>query len=102
MTIPANISTELTSLQQRVAAATPLTAASHATITALQLNAGNLVNDIQTALTATNTLDTWMAPIDAPSMVLGFDGVVTAAEDQASLSLMRGVTGRVLANLETV
>ncbi|MBR0693683.1 hypothetical protein [Bradyrhizobium lablabi] len=99
MSIPANIATEIGSLQQQVAEAVPLAQASHATVTALQLNAGNLVNDIQSALTATSTLDTWVPPVDAPSMVIGFDAVVTAAEDQANLSLMRGVVGRVSANL---
>lgn len=99
MSIPVNITTELTDLQAQVAAATPLDAAPFSTIKALQLNAGNLVADIQTALTASSTLDTWTAPIDAPSIISGFQLVVTAAEDQNTLSLMRGVVGRAASNL---
>lgn len=99
--IPANITTELATLQAQVTAAAPLTSASHATITALKLNAGQLVADVQSALVAPdNLLDTWAAPIDAPSIVVGFAGVLSAGQDQSNLSLMRGVTGRVASNLD--
>jgi hypothetical protein len=100
MSIPANITSELTFLENQVTAAKPLANAPYATVKAMQLNAGNLVNDIQTALTATSTLDTWVAPIDAPTMVTGFDAIVTAAQDQSTLSLMRGVVGRAASNLD--
>ena len=83
-----------------MAAATPINNAPFATIKAMQLNAGNLVNDIQTALTATNTLDTWVAPVDPKSIVSGFDAVVCAAVDQNNLSFSRGVVGRVASNLD--
>jgi hypothetical protein len=99
--IPANITSELTNLQVQVAAATPLNNANFATIKAIQLNAGNLVADIQSALTASpNRLDTWAAPVDAISMIAGFQLSVTAARDQADLSLMRGVVGRVASNVD--
>jgi hypothetical protein len=112
MTIPVNITTELTSLQAQVAAATPLNNAPFSTIKAMQLNAGNLVNDIQTALTTTTLipnivlttdavlLDTWIPPPDPISMVTGFNAVVTAGDNQSSLSLMRGVVGRAASNLD--
>lgn len=100
MAIPSNITTELASLHAQVAAAAPLADAPFSTIKAIQLNAGNLVNDIQTALTASNTLDTFAAPVDPISMVTGFNAVVTAAADQANLSLMRGLTGRVTSNVD--
>lgn len=100
MSVATNITSELTALQAQLAAARPLQNASAATLKALQLNAGNLVSDIQNALTAPSTLDTWSVPADAASIVIGFNSVVVAAADQASLSLMRGLTGRALANLE--
>jgi len=100
MTIPANITTELKSLQAQVSAATPLANASLATIKAIQLNVGSLVNNIQTALMATSTLDTWVAPNDPVSLVNGFDAVVAVAQDQGNLSLMRGVVGRAASNLD--
>lgn len=100
MSIPSNITTELTDLEAQVQAASPLASASYATVKAMQLNAGNLVNDIQTALTATNVLDTWAAPIDPISIIAGFQTVATAGDDQSNLALMRGVVGRATANLE--
>jgi hypothetical protein len=112
MTIPANITTELASLQAQVKAATPLNNAPFATIKAMQLNAGNLVDDVQFALTTitlipnivftTNSilLDTWAPPSDPVGMVAGFNTVVIAGNDQKDLSLMRGVVGRVASNLD--
>jgi hypothetical protein len=98
--IPTNITDELTSLQAQVDAALPLNNAPFATIKALQLNAGNLVADMQTALVASSVLDTWVAPTDAISMVNGFNVAVTAGIDQGNLSLMRGLVGRVASNLD--
>ena len=100
--IPTNITTELAGLQAQTAAAAPLASASHATVAALQLNAGKLVNDIQTALAAASTLDSWAAPIDPGAIVSGFAGVVTASQDQSSLSLMRGLVGRATSNLDQI
>lgn len=102
MSIPATITAELTSLQAQVTAAAPLNAASHATKTALKLNAGRLVSDVQAALVAPNTLDTWAAPVDPISIVAGVNAVVTASEDQAALCLMRGVVGRATSNLDQI
>jgi hypothetical protein len=101
MTIPANITTELASLQAQVAAAAPLKAASRATIKALQLNAAQLVSDVQTALVAPgNLLDTWVAPADPSSIIAGVNSLVVTAVDQGNLSLMRGVIGRATSNLD--
>jgi hypothetical protein len=110
MSIPANIATELASLQAQVTAATPLNNAPLTTIKAMQLNAGNLVNDIQSALTTTalsniipttdsTLLDTWAPPPDAVTMVAGFNAVVIASQNQNKLSLLRGVAGRAASNL---
>lgn len=100
MSIPANITAELADLQGQVAAAVPLANAPLATKRAIQLNAANLLADIQSTLVARNTLDTWQAPGDAPSMVVEFDAVVTAGDDQSTLALMRGVVGRATSNLD--
>lgn len=99
--IPANITSEWNYLEAQVAAANkPLQNNSFATIRALQLNAGNLLDDVQTALTTTTLLDTW-APITDPNVIIsGFAAVVTAAQDQSNLALRRGVIGRVKSNLD--
>lgn len=110
--IPAAITTALISLEAQVVAASPLVDASNSTIVALQLNAGNLVAQIQAALTTTTLitniilttdsvlLDTWTAPIDPITIVNGVNDVVTSAQNQDSLSLMRGVVGRATSNLD--
>ena len=100
MTISASITTALTSLQAQVAAAQPLANASRATRTALKLNAANLVASIQGALTASSILDTYVAPTDPGVMVAGVLRLLTAAEDENTLSLMRGVVGRAASNLD--
>ena len=100
MTISASITTALTSLQAQAAAAQPLANASQATRTALKLNAGALVADIQTALVASSLLDTWTPSTDPAVIVAGVNSVVTAAQDENTLSLMRGVVGRAASNLD--
>ena len=100
MTISASITTALTSLEAQVAAAQPLANASQATRTALKLNAGALVADIQTALVASSLLDTWTPSTDPAVIVAGVNSVVTAAQDENTLSLMRGVVGRAASNLD--
>ena len=99
MSIPASITTALTSLENQVNAATPLANASQATRTALKLNAAALVANIQSTLTATSILDTWVAPTD-PGLIAGVLTLETAAEDESNLSLMRGVVGRAASNLD--
>ena len=101
MSIPANITAELASLQAQVTAASPLRSASFATVKALQLNAANLVADVQAALIAPdNTLDTYVATADPVAIISGVLGLLDAALDQSNLALMRGVTGRVASNLD--
>ena len=101
MTIPLNITTELSSLQAQVAAASPLANAPRSTVLALQLNAQQLVSDVQSALAGgTSTLDTWLAPNDPALIVSGVLGLSATALDQSNLSLMRGVTGRAASNLD--
>lgn len=100
MTIPASIIAEETNLQTQVMAATPLNAASHASIKAMQLNADQLVTDVQTALTPTTSiLDTYNSTDDVPATIASYLTIVQAAEDQTDLSLLRGISGRVALNL---
>jgi hypothetical protein len=98
--ISQDIQDELVELQAQVAAATPLENATTAEVKAIQLNAQNLTDDIQTALVATGTLDSWSAPSDAPTIIVGFNDIVTQATDEALLSLLRGVIGRVTSNVD--
>lgn len=100
MSIPSSITTAWQSLADQVTAAQPALSASRATRTALKLNAANLVDSIQSALTTTSILDTWAAPVDPQSIISGINTVVTAAQDQATLSLMRGIAGRAASNLD--
>jgi len=99
--IPANILTEINSLETQTAAASPLESASRATVISLQLNAEQLVSDVQTALVApNNTLDTFVAPVDPVAIIRGVLGLRHAADDQMNLSLIRGVVGRAASNLD--
>lgn len=103
MSIPANITTELASLQTQVAAAKPLNAAPRATVQAIKLNAAQLVSDVQTELVAPNNLlDTWAAPVDPAAIVAGVLQVAEAGNDQNALALMRGVVGRAASNINQV
>jgi hypothetical protein len=99
--IPANVTTELADLQAATVAAAPLTSASRATITALQLNAAQLVADIDAAMVTTaGALDTWVAPADPVPILTGVLGQLTSAVDQSALATMRGYVGRSTSNLE--
>jgi hypothetical protein len=100
MTISTTITAELASLQAQVIAAAPLANASHATIVALQLNAGQLVADVQAALLAPTNLDNWIAPADPAAIASALTGIYGQGLDQSNLSLMRGVTGRAASNLD--
>lgn len=90
----------LTSLQEQVADATPLEDATTAEVKAIQLNAQDLTADLQDALVATGTLDSWSAPSDAPTIISGFNDIVTQATDESTLALLRGVIGRVTSNVD--
>ena len=110
--IPAKITTDLASLTAQVTAAQPLANASHATITAMQLNSISLLAEIQDALTTTTVvpniifttdsilLDGWAPPVDPVSMIKGVLDLLVSAQNQNQLSLMRGVVGRATSNLE--
>lgn len=101
MTIPTVISNDLASLQVQVAAASPLNKATHATITALQLNAAALLKKIrETLVTPDSVLDTWTASEDILDIITSIEGLMVAAEDANTLALMEGVVGRASSNLD--
>lgn len=102
MAISTTITSELTSLQLQVQAASPLAQATPATLIAIKLNAAKLVSDLQSALVAPSLLDTWTAPTDPASIALGLLGVSTAAADQNTISLMRGIVGRAASNVDQI
>lgn len=102
MAIPANIAAEIASLQAQVVAAAPIASAGHATVVAIKLNAGQIVSDLQAVLIASNMLDGWTAPKDAPSIVAAINGIVQTAVDQGDVSLKRGLIGRVTSNLDQI
>ena len=95
MAVPANVTSELAFIQNQVQSAQPLANASSATVTAMILNAEQLVGDIDAAVTSTaGQLDTWVAPVPVMQIISGIEGIVINAEDQASLTDMRGLVGR--------
>lgn len=101
MSVPANVLSELSALQTQVAAAKPLQSAPYATIKAIQLNAQNLVADIDAAVISTmGSLDTWTAPTDPDLMVSGVLSLLQNAVDQTALTNMRGFVGRATSNLD--
>jgi hypothetical protein len=101
--IPSNITIELAALQTAVNAALPLNAAPRATIKALQLSSDQLLSDIQAAqYTLAGGLDTWVAPVDAGAIIAGLLGVYENAVDEANITQMRGVIGRVTSNLNQI
>jgi hypothetical protein len=104
--IPANVTSELAALQAQVSSAAPLASASAPTISAIQLNAEQLVSDIATALAnAAGQLDTFMpppAPTDPAGIVAGVLAIAESATDQFMLADMGGFVGRAAANLDTL
>jgi hypothetical protein len=111
--IPATVTDALNSLQAQVNAAMPLEKASRPTISAIQLNAASLVALIDISLASAATLlnltppsnnvftvDTWVAPTAPEDIINALNSIYVSAHDQWILSVMRGVLGRVAANVD--
>jgi hypothetical protein len=99
---PTFITTEWASLQAQCAAAAPLSAAPRATIIALQLNAGKLVADCETAqYSLAGVLDSYgWTPGDDPAVITrDVLGLYQNSIDEANMALMRALAGRVASNL---
>ena len=101
MAISAQIYTDLAALQSQINAAAPLTSASRATVTAIQLNTENLLTEIAAAQNAAaGVLDTWIAPTDPAQIISGVLGLTSSATDQWTLTDMLAFAGRANLNLE--
>jgi len=102
MTIPQSIADQFAFIQAQINAAIPLTAASHATVVALQLNAVNLVNACEQAQgTLAGGLDTYVwTPGDDPAAITSaIQGLNMNGNDEANIALLRGLAGRMASNL---
>jgi hypothetical protein len=102
MTIPQNIVNEFVNIQAQIDAAIPLTAASQATVTALQLNASQLVNDCEQAQgTLAGALDTyvWTRGDDPAIITSAVQELNMNASDEANIVLLRALAGRMASNL---
>jgi len=102
MAIPQSIVTEFSDIQAQINAAIPLTAATHATKVALQLNAAQLVSDCEQAQgTLAGALDTYVwTPGDDPAKITSaVQGLNMNATDEANICLLRGLAGRMATNL---
>jgi hypothetical protein len=99
--IPVNITTDLNTLKAQTVQYNPLENAPRAAVTAMQLNAANLVQEVQAALVVPNDpLDTFVPPVDPDAIVSSVLSIVDRVTDQSNLSLLRGVVGRVSINLD--
>jgi len=102
MAIPQTIINEFAFIQTQINAALPLTAATHATIVALQLNADQLVIDCEQAQgSLVGQLDTyvWTPGDDPVNIVVAVQGLNASAADEANIVLLRGLAGRMASNL---
>jgi len=102
MAISQQIVNEFTYIQAQINAAIPLSAATHATKTALQLNATQLVSDCEQAQgTLAGALDTYIwTPGDDPAAITkAVQGLNQNAADEANICLLRGLAGRMASNL---
>lgn len=102
MSISTKITDRLVSIQAQVDEAAPLASANHATITAIKLNAATLLDLVQADLDKSSLLDTFVASTDPELIISGVLQVSEAADDQSTLSLMRGLVGRAAKNLDLI
>ena len=103
MAIGTALQAEIAALNVAFAAATPIEQAPRAAVTALQINAAQLVSDVDAALAgAAGALDTFTAPAMAADMATGLTGLYTASQNQTDLADLRGLAGRVASNLDQI
>ena len=100
-TTNSTIQAELENLQAQVTAASPLTSASPPTLLAIQLNAAQLLANINTAITnGVGQLDVWIAPVDPEQIIDGVLELKWQATNQSHLVLMEGYVARSNLNLD--
>ena len=103
MAIPATIQAEIAAITAAFQAATPLKQAPRAAVTALQINAAQIVADVDSALAgAAGALDTFAAPLMPADIAAGVNALLTASQNQTDLADLRGLAGRVASNLDQV
>ena len=96
MAIPATIQAEIAAITAAFQAATPLKQAPRAAVTALQINAAQIVADVDSALAgAAGALDTFAAPLMPADIAAGVSALLTASQNQTDLADLRGLAGRV-------
>jgi hypothetical protein len=99
--IPQSIIGSLQFLQNQYNNAQPLTDQSRPTIVALQLNADNLIVNLDLAeIVAAGQLDTWTSSTDPFSLIASLQGLLVSAQDQTSICDIRSFIGRVASNLD--
>ena len=103
MAIPSALQAEIAALTAAFSAASPLPQAPRASITALQINAAQLVSDVDAALAgAAGALDTFSAPPLPDAMAAGLTALCAASQNQTDLADLRGLAGRVASNLDQI
>ncbi len=100
MPIPANVSSDISALDAAIVGASPLENAQFGILAALATQANQLVNDIDAAIPiVAGQLDTFIAPIMPPAMVIAFFGIQDSGQTQWQLSTIAGYAGRMATNL---
>lgn len=100
MPFPANIQAEVSSLNSAYVAASPLEGATSATIYGLAVQAVQLVDDTDAALTAAaGDLDAFPDVFMPMDIAIGVEGLLDAAMTQTALSDLAGFAGRMASNL---
>ena len=103
MTSGSALQAQIAAMQAAFAAASPIEQAPRAAVTALQINAAQLVSGVDAALAgAAGALDTFAAPVLAADMATGLTGLLTASQNQTDLADLRGLAGRVASNLDQI
>lgn len=103
MTIPASIQAEIAAITTAFQAASPLKQAPRAAVRALQINAAQIVADVDISLAASaGALDAFSAPVMPDAIAAGVSALLTASQNQTDLADLRGLAGRVASNLNQV
>lgn len=101
MSVPQKILGEVQFLSNQINSSQPLTSQPKSLVTAMQLNAANLVKDIDAAQgDAIGQLDTWVQPGDPFALISSLQGLGISATDQLSIFDTRSFVGRLASNLD--
>ena len=99
--IPAAITQGVSNLNASIAALGPYLSAQTAVRRALYQQAATLASSVDSALAgATGSLDSFSGLPTPQETAAGLLGIETSAQDQTSLSDLRGVIGRMVINIQ--